>query len=251
MANHEKRRDTTPSKTEPAKVDVDAEIASMANSIAKQTDPMLREHVLDESIVKSAQLADGLRKGAIVDASPPRPRAILWSVKIRDGELIVGASSTTEVNPLDPGRPGWDVVVCGPSVLIVPPVGPVTCAPIRGSGGNGQSPAFAELATAHSMPAGAEKSHRIAHEVPRSACVIRWLVPADATAEQFGEMVFGRSFSAPTAAPDGAVVLARRERARVAADRKATAAKPAAPRADYIDDDKDDGLMGSGPAGEA
>lgn len=248
MANHDKRRSDAakesapPTSSEPALGDafpVSKELAEAAMRKIPEVEP------------KQADRRD-------LDAYAPRPRAILWSVKVRDGALIVGASPTEEIHPNDP-KSGWDVVVCGPSVLVIPPLTALpNTASLRGGSG-GPSSAMADVATAHEMPEDAHKRMRVAHELPRSACVIRWLVPAHLSAEEMAEAVFDRGFGSTSVAPERRVAELRKKRLHDEVKKQATAAAAAKSKAiakgkapgRAAVDEEDDGFIGSGPAAEA
>src|SRR5690348_15630605 len=183
MANHAKRR-IEGEKVEEA-AEADRVNFTQGTTVLAPTKAQIDEYE-QRIIARDKLIAERPGNGRVEIPTPEPagpPRAILWSVKVRDGALVVGASPTEEIHPL--GRDaGWDVIVQGPSVLIVPPPTNVpSTASLRGSAGEPSS-GFADLAKAHGMPDGTHRKMRVAHELPRSAVIIRWLVSADLSGEQ-------------------------------------------------------------------
>lgn len=167
------------------------------------------------------------------DQALERAQPILWSVRLREGLPLVGSTVTDQVEPMstlaeDPQRGGWDVAVAGPSVFLVAPATAIATSPLRQSGNkNGASHALRDVAEAHDLgdPDDLLQASRLAYEVPRQACVLRWLVPADWNGADVAQAIVGRGFSAVFASPSPELLELRA--ARPASFRRAPEPRPA------------------------
>lgn len=145
---------------------------------------------------------------------------ILWSVKLRESIALVGSSPTETVEPMigAGAHAGWDVSVSGPSVFLVAPATQIATGPLRAEG-NRTAPSsdFVDVAESAGLgdPEQALGAVRLAYEVPRAACVLRWVVPADWTGDEVAKAVHKGGFSAIFASPSRELKELRKTRPAV------------------------------------
>lgn len=192
----------------------------------------------------------------VPQTDPPKPagRAVLQSVRFREPLAIVGGGSTIEtVTPLE--KAGWEVACAGPSVIVLAPPGAVGGLYKSGSRDILSDP-YREAVVANQMGQGHPDDIRIAVEVPRQMCQLRWMVPAGASVDEVVQSIFGQGgFSAVHIAPNGAIRELRRkaaiERELRAAEKSVSAkAEELRPQRNPLEDDEDD-EVGFGEKGES
>lgn len=175
-------------------------------------------------------------------ADRPTMRPILHSVRFRE-PIAWSATSLEYVKPLE--KEEFEIAVSGPSVFVV--ARPGSIADMKKSGTRDEiQDGIKDACLAHGIAPEA-KAIRVAVEVPRQACILRWIVPAEATAADVVQAVFGQGgFSAVHVCPDGRIRELRHkialqkelDAASRSASAKAEELRPAsAAKADEDDDD--------------